>query len=256
MTAILVATAGLTVVAVDRLGAGGDGSDQVIAPAEGTTSTDAPTSTTAIPAGAAQVSGTVTAVHLDGAVLDPREVAAPFTLTGTAGFGNGARLTGVQVEGTPATIEWDAGRPFVISSGASLVLDPATADLTPEGVRLVLGGGVHELTPGTYHLDTPVAVGTSGVAGGRESVVFEATDTAVLEARGDAGLLLAGDGPRRLLGPGTVHLEGALEVTDAAGTRTAARLDAALGAFDLTITRAADGGWQVSGAVQGELTTA
>jgi hypothetical protein len=52
-----------------------------------------------------------------------------------------------------------------------------------------------------------------------------------------------------------VHLEGALEVTDDEGKRTAARIDAAVGPFDLTVRRVADGGWQVTGALQGELTT-
>jgi hypothetical protein len=180
-------------------------------------------------------------------------VPTPLTITADRGFGNGARLSGVTVEGTPVTIEWDAGRPFVLSSGGGLVLDPVRIDLTPEGLRLNLADAIHGLVPGTYHLDTPVALGSSGVAEARESAVFAATESSRLELRGDAALLLGPDQPRHLLGPGRVHLEGTLELTDAGGTRTVASLDAAEGPFDLTLTPTAGGGWAITAQLGGEL---
>ena len=76
---------------------------------------------------------------------------------------------------------------------------------------------VHVLTPGTYHLDTPVAVGTSGVAGARESVTFEAVDGSTFEAPRRRRARPRRGEPRHVLGPGKVHLEGTLELTDGVG---------------------------------------
>lgn len=262
MTSILAAAAALTVLAsvgLERLGDDGDdGGDQVVArppDATATTTSTVPTSAE-VPAGAAQVTGTVTAMHLELAVPAPREIPAPFTVIADRGFGNGGSVNGVLVDGTPATIEWDAGRPFVISSGAALVLDPVRMDLTPEGVRLNLADGVHAFTPGLYDLDTPVAVGTSGVASARETVTFEASAESRFEPRGDAALFLDASAPRRLDGPGVVHLEGTLEVTDASGRRMATRLDATEGPFELTITPLAGGGWTIDGRIGGGITAA
>src|SRR3546814_12121643 len=84
---------------------------------------------------------------------------------------------------------------------------------------LVLGGGAHALTPGPYQLDTPVAVGTEGIATPRDSVAFTAVEGTLLEARGDASIIL-GDGAHRLVGPGRVPIGGALHVPAAAGPPT------------------------------------
>jgi len=258
MTMILAATVGLTLLVSQRLDDGGSGGDQVIGGTNGTVgpgdsqATNATGTPAVPPAGQVQVSGTVTAVHVDGAVLDPREVATPFTIVSDRGFGNGGELNGVEVDGTTASIVWDGGRPFVLSSGGSMVLDPVTVDLAPEGLRLALGGAVQGFIPGTYRLDTPVAVGTRGVAGARDSVTFDADDRSSFETTGDAALFLAPTEPRRLLGPGTVHLEGALELTDAAGTRTVTALDTATGAFKITLTPIPAGGWSITATLQGK----
>jgi len=200
------------------------------------------------------VTGTVTAMHLEGAVLDPRELATPFIVVSDRGGGNGGEITGVRVDGSPVSIVWDGGRPFVLASGGAMQLDPVVADLPPEGLRLALGGTTHRFTPGTYQLDTPVAVGARGVAGARDAVTFEADVRSTFEASGDAALFLDARQPRRLLGPGTVHLEGALQVVDASGTRTAAVVDAAAGAFDITLTPVGAGGWTITATLQGETT--
>ena len=256
MATIVVAVAALTVLISNGLDRGASGSDQVIAaPGSTTTSAGSASTTSEIsPDAASQVSGTVTAAHLEGAVVDPREVPTPLTITAERGFGNGGRLAGVTVEGTAATIEWDAGTPFVLSSGGALVLDPVRIDLTGEGLRLNLADAVHTFVPGTYQLDTPVAVGTSGVAGARERVVFDASAQSTFEPRGDAALFLSSAKARRLLGPGVVHLEGTLEVTDPSGARTVTRLDAAEGAYDLIFTPTATGGWSVEGLLAGDIT--
>jgi len=257
MTAILAGAAALTVVISDGLDRGSGADDQVVtspSSTSGSTSSIPSTATSLSSADATRVSGTVTAMHLDGAVPEPRQVPTPLTVNAERGFGNGGEITGVKVDGSPAAIEWDAGRPFVLSSGGALVLDPVVADLVPEGVRLDLAPAVHTFSPGTYHLDTPVAVGSSGVAGARESVVFDATSSSTFEPRGDAALVLGPDKARHLLGPGVVHLEGSLELTDASGDRTVTRLDAAQGAFDLILTPAPGGGWTVDGLLAGDIT--
>jgi hypothetical protein len=256
MWAVLLAAVGLTVVANDRLDLGGDGGDQVVSAPDGTVApgTGDRTTTTSRPAvvpgpGQARVHGTVTAVHLEGAVLDPRTVPVPLTVVSDRGFGNGGEVTGVEVDGEPSSIVWDGGRPFVLSSGAALVLDPVVLDLVPEGLRLVLGGGVHGLAPGTYRLDTPTAVGTAGIATPRDSVTFTAGRDAHFEAHGDAALVLDATASRHVTGPGAVHLEGTLEVTDASGTRAVTSHTADLAAYDLTLTPAPGGGWTIDGLI-------
>jgi hypothetical protein len=257
MWAAIALVVGLTVVAADVVDLGG-ADDQVVDGGAGPDGTPAvtgatTTSTTAsavVPGpGQVAVHGTVTAVHLEGAVLTPRELPAPITVVSDRGFGNGGELTGVLVDGRPATVVWDGGRPFVLSSGAALVVEPGPVDLVPEGLRLLLGGGAHRLRPGSYRLDTPVAVGSTGIATPRDGVTFDATDGSLFEARGDAGVVLGPDAARRFTGPGAVHLEGALELTDAAGTRAATTLDAAAVAFELTFTPDGAGGWAVAGLV-------
>jgi len=260
MTTILATVVGLTVLVSQRVeGDGGAGGAQIVMGPDGTPDLGATSTTVAgtsvPPAGQLQVSGTVTAVHIEGAVVDPRELATPFTVVSERGFGNGGELNGVKVEGTPASVVWDGGRPFVLSSGGAMVLDPVTVDLVPEGLRLALGDAVQGFTPGTYQLDTPVAVGTSGVAGARDSVTFDADDSSSFSARGDAAVVLPPDAARHLLGPGVVHLEGTLELTDAAGSRSATTLDAAAGAFDLTLSPTPGGGWSITAILQGETTT-
>jgi hypothetical protein len=256
MATIVAATAALTVLVSNGLDRGSDADDQVVVAPGSTSSTTTTPSTVAgvSSASATRVRGTVTALHLEGAVPEPRQVPTPLTVTAERGFGNGGAIAGVTVDGSPAAIEWDAGRPFVLSSGGALVLDPVRIDLTPDGLRLNLADAVHTFSPGTYELDTPVAVGSSGVAGARESVAFDAVAESTFEPRGNAALFLSGTSPRRLLGPGVVHLEGTLEVTDPSGARTTSRLDATEGAYDLTLTQTADGGWTVEGLLGGDVT--
>lgn len=260
MTTILVAVAALTVLASEGLGqlGGGDGDDQVIRPPDATVATSTTTSTSGgdALADAVEVTGAISRMHLELAIPEPRTLAAPFTITAERGFGNGGTITAVRVEGTPATIEWDAGRPFVISSGRALLLDPVSMDLTPIGIRLNLADGVHGFAAGTYHLDTPVAVGSSGVASPRESVVFDADDDSRFELRGNAALFLQGSSVRRLRGPGTVHLEGTFELRDQTGTRSVTKVDVEDAPFELTLTPADGGGWRLEARLGGEITAA
>lgn len=257
LASVLLAVISTTVVVHDRLDEITGGGDQVIgAPSGATEGASGPTSSTvqgtADPGspGLLRVDGSVTAVHLEGAVLEPQEVPTPLTLVSDRGFGNGAELTGVTVNGRPSVVVWDGGRPFVLSSGPGLVLDPLTVDLVPEGVRLGLGGGAHRLVPGPYRLDTPVAVGGEGIATSREAVDFVAGDSAQLEAKGDASLVLGPTGEVHLTGPGVVHLEGRFSINRAEGAQEATSLDLAEGPFDIVLSPVEGGGWLVSATLQ------
>ncbi len=254
---VLAFAVGVAAVGIDRLDAGGGGGEQVVSRPDGTVAPgvgDSTTSSTSapvevLPPGQVRVLGQVTAVHLEGAVPDPRHVAAPLTVTAERGFGNGGELSSVVVDGQPSSIVWDGGRPFVLSSGDGLVLDPVTVDLTEAGFRLALGGSAHALRPGTHQLDTPVAVGSAGIATPHDQVRFEATADSLFEARGDTVLMLGSEQPRRFLGPGLVRLDGTLTLTDAHGTGPATTLARSAASFDLTFTPAAGGGWTVEGVV-------
>jgi hypothetical protein len=255
MWALLVLVVGATVVVADVLDLGEDdqrvgtsGATPPERPGDDRTEEDAGDEPAeALGPGQHRVSGTVTAVHLEGAVLEPRTLPTPLTVTSDRGFGNGGELTGVAVGGQPSAIVWDGGRPFVLTSGGALVVEPTTVDLVAEGLRVALGGGVHALQPGRYRLDTPVAVGQAGIATPRDAVDFEAGPDARFEARGDAALVLGPGAPHRLLGPGLVRLEGALRVAGVDGAVEVTTFEVARAAFELTLTRGSDGTWQVEG---------
>jgi hypothetical protein len=255
MWAILALAIGVTVFVADALD-GGDADDQVVGSSDVTLpegAGSAPSSTdaaTVVPGrGQTLVGGTVTAVHLEGALPEPRQVPTPLTIVSDRGFGNGAEVTDVLIGGEASSIVWDGGRPFVLSSGGALVVDPLTVDLIPEGFRLALGGSAHRFTPGSYQLDTPVAVGRAGIATPRDAVNFDAIEASLLAARGDAAVTLSGATARRFSGPGLLHLEGTLELRDASGTRAAPAFDVGQAAFELTFTPDGAGGWTVAGLV-------
>jgi hypothetical protein len=246
LASVVLLVVGLTVVIHDQLdSSGGSGT----AGATSDTTGDLPAGP-----GLVKVTGTVTELHLEGAVLDPRTVPTPLTLTSERGFGNGAELTGVDVAGQPSVIVWDGGRPFVLASGPGVQLDPVVVDLGADGVRLALGDGAHAIQPGTYQLNTPVAVGgASTTPAERDTVAFTAGPGALLEAKGDTALVFPHTGgPVHLTGPGAVHLAGTLTVTRGTTRAKATSLDLSDGPFDLVLTPVS-GGWAVAGRVQSQV---
>jgi hypothetical protein len=249
LSAILLLVVGVTVAVSDGLG--GDDGDRGSGAGGGTTTTAG--SQVLDGEGAIEVAGKVTVVHLEGAVLDPRQVRTPLTISSDRGFGNGGELTGVSVAGKPSSVVWDGGRPFVLSSGPGLRFDPGIVDLVDGKVTLGLQGGVATVLAGGYQLDTPVAVGGSGIATPRESVAFTAGAGARFEAHGDAALELPGDAQHSFTGPGLVHLEGRLEVTTENREQDATTLDLANGPYELTLSPTEGGGWTISGRVQSKV---
>lgn len=249
LSATLLLVVGLTVVISDGMGDDGGGSTQA---------TDAggpPTTGSQVldDAGAIDVAGKVTAIHLEGAVLDPRDVHTPLTISSDRGFGNGGELTGVSVGGKGSSVVWDGGRPFVLSSGPGLRFDPGIVDLVDGEVSLGLQGGVATILEGSYQLDTPVAVGAAGIATPRDSVAFTAKAGARFEAHGDSALELPSEEQHSFTGPGLVHLEGTLEVTTENREQDATTLDLSNGPYELTLSPTEGGGWTISGRVQSKV---
>jgi hypothetical protein len=252
LSLIVLAVIAATVVIYDRLESFNAPSDQVIGPADDEAGDGGAEEQEAQDddAGVLRIEGTITALHLEGAILDPRSVPTPLTLVASRGFGNGGEVTGVTVEGRPSSIVWDGGRPFVLSSGPGLVPDPTTVDLAEDGLHVSLGGGAHTLEPGTYRLDTPVAVGDRGVATPRDSVSFRAGDDAQLEADGDTALVLAAPEGQGFAGPGNVHLEGDLLIDQGETVQAATSLDLEDQPFELIVTGFEGGRWTVSGRIE------
>ena len=252
LASVLLLVVGLTVVLHNRLDSGGNGKSSDTATI-GTGGSTTSTSNPGQPAdsGAVTLTGTVTTVHLEGAVLDPRTILTPLTLTSDRGMGNGAELTGVDVAGSPSVIVWDGGRPFVLASGPGVVLDPVVADLTADGLHLALGNGAHKLVPGAFQLNTPVAVGgDSTTPAEHDSVAFTAGPSALLEAKGDTALVFPHSAPPvHMKGPGLARLRGTITVTQGGHHKSVKTVDLGAGPFDLIFTPIT-GGWAVSGTVQ------
>jgi hypothetical protein len=251
LTSVLLVAVAVTVVLSDRLDSGAKGSDQVLS--DGGGEGDGSGAVDDGSDGSLPVAGRVTEVHLEGAVLDPRQVDTPLTISSDRGLGNGGEITGVEVDGRPSSIVWDGGRPFVLSSGPGLVLDPVIVDLVDGKLRCTLADGAHSLPAGDYQLDTPVAVGGSGIATPHDEVAFTAGPHALFRGEGDAALDLSQDGGHTFRGPGLVHLVGRIEIATEQGKQTVSSVDLANGPYQLTLSPTEGGGWTVSGRIQSKV---
>ena len=167
------------------------------------------------------VTGTVFSLHAEGAVMAP--LALPLTITTPErGEGSGATIKAIMVDGKPSSIEWDAGLPFELSSegdGGALVVAPLTVDADRDHVYVSYDDAAHGFAPGSYHLDTPVAVGTGGLATPVKSVTFDATAASTVTFRGNASTTFDAH-DLSLRGPGRVVLDGDLTVLQPDGSKT------------------------------------
>jgi hypothetical protein len=186
--------------------------------------------TVVLPEGQAEVSGTVTSFTADDANGPP--LSLPIQIDH-----GGATIEGAMVDGERSTIVWDGGRPFVLSGDGSI-------DLGPTHVAGAVGAlfwpidGLRVLAPGEYRIDTPVAVGSGGLAHPRDSVTFTATEETTLDTNGGA-TVLRGPQPLHLEGPGSFAAEGTFTIKTREGTRTATALHFGPGSFVVDLT--ADG---------------
>jgi hypothetical protein len=201
------------------------------------------------------VTGMVSALHVEGAVIQPLPM--PLTITTPErGEGSGATIKAVTVDGKPSSLEWDAGVPFALDGdGGMLVVAPLIVDADADHVYVSFGSAAHGFAPGTYHLATPVAVGTGGLATPVQSVTFDATTASTVEFRGNASTTLD---PHDLSiqGPGKVVLEGDLTVVHPDGsTAKVPKVTLDSGPFQLSLSPA-DGGYTVNQAtLQGVIQT-
>jgi hypothetical protein len=182
-----------------------------------------------LPEHQAEVTGTIDGFVADDAI-GPR-LAMPIELDSGR-----ATVDGALVGGERSTIVWDGGRPLRLSGSGAI-------DLGPTHVEMGLGAtywsidGLRILTPGTYRIDAPVAVGSGGLARPRDGVDFAADEETTIDTA-DAGLVGRGL-PLHLEGPGTFEAEGSFRVRTRAGTVRATRIEFGPGPFliDIAVDR-------------------
>lgn len=185
------------------------------------------TSHEVLPEGQAEVSGTV-----DGFVADDA-VGAPLAMPVDIERG-GATIEGALVDGERSAIVWDGGRPFRLAGDGAIDLGPAHVELGMGAIFWSIDG-LRILTPGSYELDTPVAVGAGGLARPRDTVAFDATDDTTIDTTG--GAVVGRPLPIRLEGPGSVRLEGRFTITTRDGVVRATHLEFGPGPFVLEVAR-------------------
>lgn len=194
--------------------------------------------TVVLPEGQAKVTGSLTGFVADdanGPLLSiPLEIAK-----------GGATIEGALIDGRRSTIVWDGGRPFRLSGEGSIDLGPTRVELGVGALFWPLDG-VRVLTPGSYRIDTPVAVGTGGLARPADSITFTADSETTLNTSGGATVIRA-VAPLRLEGPGSVRADGVFKIRTRDGTVTRRHLEFGPGAFvmdlraDKTFTATFDG---------------
>ena len=209
-----------------------------------------PTSNPALTADQVSVTGVATGITLEGAVLP--EIAVSGVATPSAGLGSGARFADVVVDGDPATIVWDAGRPLVFAAATPLRLRPAPLTLTAaaEGTAFTfVDDSVHAVLPGDYEIDTSVAVSTGGLASPEDSVTFSAGEASTVAFTGSAFSAMP---PATIAatGPGRVVLLGTLQLHRPDGTTTAvSSVELPSGSYRVSFAPSATGGYDLTEAL-------
>ena len=186
-----------------------------------------------------RVTGTLTSAEITGALDGP--VRLPLVLTvASRGGGNGAVITGIAAAAGDAIV-WDGGRPVTLSGDGTVAGQPGSFVVRDAALVADLSGAAHALSPGTYRVDGPVAVGDAGgLAAPSTQTGFTAGDGAVLSGTGQVEGRLA-PGTWSLLGPGRVRLVGELTSYTADATATPIDVTMEQGSFELTLTVNASG---------------
>jgi hypothetical protein len=207
--------------------------------------------TNIVPApGQSLVSGKVAAFTSDDAVAEP--IRTPFTINAVErGARSHATIEGALIGGSRKTVYWDAGTPLPISGGGgALDLGPAHVDVSPTGVTWTLAGAARAFTPGKYHVGSPIAIGSGGLATSHdEGTDFTADDHTVLTTT--PGVVLHLDSPTLLLdGPGSLQMTGQFTVRNSGGQRAATSIVFGPGPFRIAFNPA-PGGLTVTATLQG-----
>ncbi len=199
-----------------------------------------PNASTTVPQGRSEVNGTVTTLT----AVDATVALLPTPLTiavAEPGLGrSGAVIRNAIVEGEPATIQWDSGRPLVLGGSGGLVLAPVRVVVDGEGTAVSFGDRTHRFAAGDYRIDTPVAVGTSGLAQPLDAVDLTATADTTITFAGDASTRV-GHGSLTLTGTGTVTADGSFAVTTKEGKTLMNHIEFGPGPFEVGLTLGAGG---------------
>ena len=184
------------------------------------------------------VTGTLTKL-VGTKVSEAPRLPLPLTLTVARGGGTKAEFAGGAVAGKNATIAWDGGRPLPISGEGSIDLNgPVNVELSADGARWSLDGDSRLLTPGTYNLNAAVAViplnTTFGTPRERATMAIPEGAAASLKTNGDVRTTTK-PAPLTLKGPGSLVLEGTLEVRTRDGMKPAQKITFGPGAFELDL---------------------
>jgi hypothetical protein len=182
--------------------------------------------TVVLPPGQAEVRGSLTGLVADDANGPPLHI--PLDLEH-----GGATIEGAIVDGRRTTIVWDGGRPFRLRGEGSIDLGPTHVELGVGALFWAIDG-IRVLSPGTYRIDTPVAVGSGGLARPADAVSFTADGDTTIDTTGNA-TVVRGIAPLHLEGPGSVKLEGTFTVTTRDGSTTRHHLQFGPGSFLLDL---------------------
>lgn len=173
-----------------------------------------------LPENQAEVTG-----RIDGFVADDA-VGAPIPMPIELESG-GATIEDAIIDGERSAIVWDGGRPFRMSGTGAIDLGPTRVEMGMGATYWTLDG-LRVLSPGEYRIDTPVAVGSGGLARPRDSVSFTADEETTIDTLGG----VVGRGlPVHLEGPGSFRADGAFRIRTRAGTIDATRLEFGPGPF-------------------------
>lgn len=207
-----------------------------------------PPDPSALRADQVEVTGFATGVTVEGATLE--EIPTPLVVQG-----GGATLTDVEVDGELAEVVWDGGRPFSLRGAGALIPRELAVFAAPTAITLgFIDEVVNEIRPGSYGLETPVAIGFAGVGVAQDAVAFAATVESTIRFRGGSTTSIL---PRELSfeSAGRVVLQGELEVRRPDGTSaTAAGVELPEGSYRLTVTPRPDGsGYDIEALLQGSV---
>jgi hypothetical protein len=178
--------------------------------------------TVVLPEGQAEVRGTLTGFVADDANGPPLSV--PLEIEH-----GGATIEGAIVDGRRSTVVWDGGRPFRLEGAGSIDLGPTHVEMGVGAIFWPLDG-IRVLAPGDYRVDTPVAVGSGGLAHPSDAVDFTADGETTIETRGGA-TVVRGLAPLHLEGPGSLRVDGSFTITTREGTVTRTHLEFGPGSF-------------------------
>ena len=178
--------------------------------------------TVVLPEGQAEVSGAATSFVADDA--NGPLLAVPLEIST-----GGATIEGAIVDGHRSTIVWDGGRPFRLRGSGGIDLGPTHVEMGVGAIFWPLDG-VRALEPGSYRIDTPVAVGSGGLAHPQDAVAFVSDGETTIETRGGATVLRGVD-VLHLQGPGSLRVDGTFTIRTRKGSVTRTHLEFGPGPF-------------------------